>query len=51
MSKTKVLSPSLTGNNDALVRNLAGALAAEHVSITERKRRAMGKIVRLRPSR
>ncbi len=43
--KTTVISYSLTGNNDAPAKNLAGALAAEHASITEPKRRTMGTIV------
>ena len=43
--KTVVVSYSLTGNNGDLAASLAAALGAEHVSITESKRRAMGTIV------
>jgi flavodoxin len=43
--KMTVISYSLTGNNDRLARSLAGALGAEHASITEPKRRTMGTIV------
>ena len=42
--KTAVVSYSLTGNNERLAKSLAGALSAEHVSITEPKRRNMGTI-------
>jgi multimeric flavodoxin WrbA len=42
--KMTVISYSLTGNNESLAKSLAGALAAEHVSITEPKRRSMGTI-------
>jgi hypothetical protein len=42
--KTTVISYSLTGNNEALAKSLAGALSAEHISITEPGRRNMGTI-------
>jgi len=42
--KTTVISYSLTGNNDALAKSLAGALAAEHIRVTEPGRRTMGTI-------
>ena len=42
--KTTVISYSLTGNNEALAKSLAGALSAEHLEITESKRRNMGTI-------
>ena len=42
--KVSVISYSLTGNNEALAKGLAGALSAEHVSITEPGRRNMGTI-------
>jgi len=42
--KVSVISYSLTGNNEALAKSLAGALSAEHVRITERGRRNMGTI-------
>jgi multimeric flavodoxin WrbA len=42
--KISVISYSLTGNNEALAKSLAGALSAEHVSITEPGRRTMGTI-------
>jgi len=43
--KTVVISYSLTGNNEALATRLAAAFEAEHVRITEPKRRTMGTIV------
>ena len=42
--KMTVISYSLTGNNERLAKSLAGALGAEHLSITEPKRRTMGAI-------
>ncbi len=42
--KISVISYSLTGNNEALAKSLAGALSAEHVGITEPGRRNMGTI-------
>jgi len=42
--KITVISYSLTGNNEALAKSLAGALSAEHVSVTEPGRRNMGTI-------
>ena len=42
---TIVLSYSLTGNNKALAGSIAGALGADHVSITEPKDRTNGTIV------
>jgi len=39
--KTTVISYSMTGNNDALAASLATALSANHVKITEPKRRTM----------
>jgi flavodoxin len=39
-----VISYSLTGNNEALADGLAKAMSAEHVRITEPKRRTMGTI-------
>jgi len=44
MKKMTVVSYSLTGNNERLAKSLAGALGAEHFSITEPKRRTMGTI-------
>jgi hypothetical protein len=43
--KTVIVSYSLTGNNQDLASSLSAALGAEHVRITERKRRTMGTIV------
>jgi hypothetical protein len=43
--KTTVVSYSLTGNNESLAKSLAGALAAEHIRVTERGRRSMATIV------
>ena len=43
--KVIVISYSLTGNNQDLAASVAAALGAEHVRITERKPRKMGKIV------
>ena len=41
----KVVSYSLTGNNEALAASLAAELAAEHIKITESKARTMGTII------
>ena len=43
--KMTVVSYSLTGNNERLARSLAGALAAEHLSVTEPKERIMPMIL------
>ena len=43
--KAIVISYSLTGNNENLAARLAATLAAEHVRITEPKRRTTGTIV------
>ena len=39
--KVKVISYSLSGNNEALASSLAAELSAEHIKITESKRRTM----------
>jgi hypothetical protein len=44
LMKATVISYSLTGNNEALADGLAKAMSAEHVRITEPKRRTMGTI-------
>ena len=41
----KVISYSLTGNNEALAASIAAEFAAEHIKITESKPRTMGTIV------
>lgn len=41
----KVVSYSLTGNNEALAASLAAELAAEHIKITESRARTMGTII------
>lgn len=41
--KTMVISYSSTGNNEALAAGLAAELTADHVRITERKNRTMGR--------
>lgn len=43
--KKIVVSYSLTGNNEKLATSLAATLGADHVKITERKRRTMGTII------
>ena len=40
-----VVSYSMTGNNEALALSVTQKLTAEHISITETKKRTMGKIV------
>ncbi len=40
-----VISYSLTGNNDALAKSIAGKLSARHISVTEAKNRKTGKII------
>lgn len=42
--KVKVISYSMTGNNDALATGIAAELAAEHIKITEPKPRTNGTI-------
>jgi len=42
----KVISYSYTGNNEALAAEFAKAVGAEHLRITEPKKRTAGKIVR-----
>ncbi|MFA5561444.1 MAG: hypothetical protein WDA00_02240 [Eubacteriales bacterium] len=42
--KTLILSYSLTGHNEALAKVIAEALQAEHISITEPKKRTNGTI-------
>ncbi len=44
--KTTVLSYSMTGNNEALAAAVASALSAEHLRITEPKKRTFGTIAR-----
>lgn len=39
-----IVSYSFTGNNEALAASVAGALAAEHIRLSERKPRTMGAI-------
>jgi len=41
----KVISYSLTGNNEALAASIAAEFAAEHIKITESKPRTMGTII------
>lgn len=43
--KTIVVSYSLTGNNNRLAESVAKGLQAEHIAVTEEKKRAMGTIV------
>lgn len=43
--KTTILSYSLTGNNEALAAAVAKKLSAEHLRVTEAKKRSMGKII------
>lgn len=43
--KTTVISYSLTGNNEALAKMMASHLSADHISVAESGKRAMGKIV------
>ena len=43
--KIAVVSYSLTGNNEALAKNTAEELAAEHIKITECKHRSMSTII------
>ncbi len=43
--KTAVVSYSMTGNNEALAGSVAKELEAEHISVTEAKKRTMGTIV------
>ncbi len=40
-----VISYSLTGNNDALAKSIAGKLSVEHISVTETKNRKTGAII------
>ena len=47
--KITVISYSLTGNNEALAASVAAALGAEHIKISEPKRRTIGTIVLLMP--
>lgn len=42
--KVKVISYSMTGNNDAIATNIAAELAAEHIKLTEPKPRTNGTI-------
>ncbi len=44
--KTKVISYSFTGNNDALAAGFAREVGAEHIRITEPKKRTAGKILK-----
>jgi hypothetical protein len=44
--KNKVISYSFTGNNESLAAEFAKAIGAEHLRITEPKKRTAGKIVR-----
>jgi len=43
--KTVILSYSLTGNNEALAKRISEELKAEHIRITEPKKRTNGTIV------
>ena len=43
--KTVIMSYSLTGNNEALAKSIAGELKVEHIRITEPKKRTKGTIV------
>lgn len=43
--KAAVISYSLTGNNDALAKRVAEAFGADHIKITEQKRRTNGTII------
>ncbi len=43
--KIAVISYSLTGNNDALAKSIAGEFAAEQIKITEPNPRATGSII------
>lgn len=43
--KTAVASYSMTGNNEALAGSVAKELVAEHISVTEARKRTMGTIV------
>jgi hypothetical protein len=43
--KIAVVSYSMTGNNDALARSVAGTLGAEHIKVAEDKPRTNGTIV------
>jgi hypothetical protein len=40
-----VISYSLTGNNDALAKSIAGKLSAQHIRLTEAKNRKTGTIM------
>jgi flavodoxin len=42
--KKLVISYSMTGNNDGLAKSIAADLGAEHIKITEPKKRTNGKI-------
>ncbi len=42
--KKFVISYSLTGNNDGLAKSIAADLGAEHIKITEPKKRTIGRI-------
>jgi len=42
--RIKVISYSMTGNNDALADRIAAELSAEHIRITEKNPRTMGTI-------
>lgn len=44
MKKT-VISYSLTGNNAALAKSLAAEFSADHIPVTENRKRTMGRIV------
>lgn len=44
--KTKVISYSYTGNNESLAASFAKAIGAEHVHITEPKKRTTGMIIK-----
>jgi hypothetical protein len=43
--KIAVISYSLSGNNEALANSIAEEFAAEHIKITETKRRTIGSII------
>lgn len=44
--KTKVISYSFTGNNEAFAADFAREVGAEHIRITEPKKRTAGKILK-----
>jgi hypothetical protein len=45
MMKIAVISYSLTGNNQVFAKNVAAELSAEHITISDSKKRSMGTII------